>query len=194
MDMPLIEEALNCPQCVISVMGAHAGEDADAIFRRKIADIECAGKTFWLMRSHKARPPQVQDLCRTIPSYTIFIEPSTIGGARPTTTEDISREYSGDGELWYPLPKGISPVTGKLDAGAFALVFDMMTTAVAGTLDLWGYGDFFDMENPLKFMLGRSTVCAVRKDMTKHAARMKSRYRGIVAVARLAQPYCVWMR
>ena len=175
-------------------MGAHAGEHADTIFRRKTADIESVGKTFWLMRSSKARPPQVQDLCRTIPSYTIFIEPATKGGAQPTTTEDISKEYSGDGESWYPLPKGIGPVTGKLDAGAFALVFDMMTTAVEGTLDLWGYGDFFDMQSPLKFMLGSSTVCAVRKDMITHPGRMKSRYRGIVAVARLAQPYCVWLR
>jgi hypothetical protein len=175
-------------------MGSHAGEDADTIFCRKIGDVDRAGKTFWLLKSYKARPPQVQELCKTIPAYTIFVEPATLGGARPTTTEDISTEYSSDRESWYPLPQGTSPVTGKLDAVAFALVFDMMTTAVEGTLDLWGYGDFFDVQNPLKFMLGRSTVCAVRKDMTTHPGRMKSRYRGIVAVARLAQPYCVWLR
>ncbi len=151
-------------------------------------------KTFWLMRSPKARPAQVQALCKKIPAYTIFVEPATKGGARPTTREDAAREYSEDGQLWHRLPEGISPVTGKIDTSAAALVFDMMTTAVNGTLDLWGYGDFSDTQKPLKFILGCSTVCAIRKDMTPHPERMKSRYRGIVAVARLAEPYCVWLR
>lgn len=83
MDMTLLEEALNCPQCIISVMGDHAGEGIDAIFERKTADIEHIGKTFWLMRSPKARPAQVQGICKTIPSHTIFVEPATKGGARP---------------------------------------------------------------------------------------------------------------
>jgi len=194
MDMTLLEEALNCPQCIISVMGDHAGEGIDAIFERKTADIEHIGKTFWLMRSPKARPAQVQGICKTIPSHTIFVEPATKGGARPTTAEDLAREYSDDRELWHPLPEGISPVTGKLDTNATALVFDMMTTSVSGTLDLWGYGDSSDIQKSLKFILGCSTVCAIRKDMTLHSERMKSRYRGIVAVARLAKPYCVWLR
>ena len=194
MDMTLLEEALNCPQCVISVMGEHAGEGVAAIFHRKAADIGLSGKTFWLMKSPKARPPQVQEICKTIPAYAIFVEPAIRGGARPTTTEDASGEYSPDRESWYRLPEGISPVTGKLDTSAAALVFDRMTTVVSETLDIWGYGDFLDAQKPLKFILGCSTLCAVRKDMTSHPGRMKSRYRGIVAVARLAQPYCVWLR
>jgi len=175
-------------------MGGHAGEGVDTIFHRKTADIELTGKTFWLMRSPKARPPQVKEICKTIQAYTIFIEPATKGGARATTTADISREYSSDRDSWYPLPDGIGPVTGKLTISAAALVFDMLTTAVNGTLDLWGYADFLDKQKPLKFTLGCSTVCAVRKDMTAHPGRMKSRYRRIVAVARFAQPYCVWLR
>ncbi len=140
-NMTLLEAALECPQCVVSVMGDHAGEGADAIFNRKKADIERMGVTFWLMRSPKARPPQVQRICRTFPAYTIFVEPATKGGARPTTEEDAAKEYSDDGVLWHQLPKGLSPVTGKLDTGATALVFDMMTTDVSGTLDLWDYGE-----------------------------------------------------
>ena len=54
-------------------------------------------------------------------------------------------------------------MTGKLDAGATALVFDMLTTSVNGMLDLWDYGDFNDPEMPLKFILGCSTVCADAK-------------------------------
>jgi hypothetical protein len=175
-------------------MGDHAGEGVDAIFNRKIADIVRTGKTFWLMKSPKARPAQVREICETVPTYTIFVEPATKGGARPTTTETAAREYSVDGEHWLQLPKGISPVTGKLDTGAAALVFDMMETAVSGTLDLWSYGDFPNAEKPLKFILGCSTVCAVRGNMTSHPDRMKSRYRGVVTVARLAEPYGVWLR
>ena len=193
-NMQLLDEALSFPQCVVSVIGDHAGESVDAIFHRKIADIGRTGKTFWLMKSPKARSAQVQDICRTIPAYTIFVEPAKKGGARPTTTEDVAREYSEDGESWHPLPEGMIPVTGKLDTLAAALVFDMMTTDVSGTLDLWGYGDFSDTQKPLKFIIGCSTACAVRKEMTSHPGRMKSRYRGVVVVARLAEPYCVWLR
>jgi hypothetical protein len=193
-NMTLLEAALECPQCVVSVMGDHAGEGANVIFDRKKADIERMGVTFWLMRSPKARPRDVQGFCKKFPGYTIFVEPATKGGARPTTKEDAAKEYSDDGVLWHQLPKGLSPVTGKLDTGATALVFDMMTTDNSGALDLWDYGDALDTHKPLRFRLGCSTVCAVRKDTKSQQGKMISRYRGIVAVARLAYPYCVWTR
>jgi hypothetical protein len=192
--MTLLKAALECPKCVVSVMGDHAGEGAGAIFNRKAADIARTGLTFWLMRSPKARPQQVQGICGTFPTYTIFIEPATKGGARPTTEEDAAKEYSDDGMLWHQFPKGLTPVTGKLDASAAALVFDMMTTDVVGTLDLSDYSEALDIGKPLRFILGCSTVCAVRKDTKLHSKKMKSRYREIVAVARLADPYCVWIR
>ena len=127
------------------------------------------------------------------PTYTIFVEPATKGGARPTTEEDAAKEYSANRVAWFQPPNGLSPVTGKL-AGATALVFDMMTTDISGSLDLWDYGDVLDIHKPLRFRLGCSTVCAVRNDTKSHPEKMKSRYRGIVAVARLADPYCVWLR
>ena len=192
--MKLFEAAMAAPNCVVSVMGDHAGEDAGDIFDRKKADINRLGKTFWLMRSSKARPAKVQGMCTTIPAYTIFIEPATKRGSRPTTAEDAAKEYSDDRVLWHRLPEGLSPVTGKLDAGATALVFDMMTTDVIGTLDLWEYGELSGTPKPLRFVLGSSTVCSIRKDTKSHPDKMKSRYRGIVAVARLADPFCVWVR
>jgi hypothetical protein len=192
--MPLLEAALQCPTCVVSVMGDHAGEGTDTIFDRKKADIERTGVTFWLMRSPKARPQQVQEICRPLPTYAIFVEPATKGGARPTTEEDAAKEYSEDRVLWRKLSKDLSPVTGKLDAGAIALVFDIMATHVSGALDLWDYGDALDTHKPLRFILGCSTVCAVLNNKETHPDKMKSRYRGIVAVARLANPYCIWLR
>jgi hypothetical protein len=193
-DMTILEKALACPQCIISVMGDHAGEGADTIFRRKKADIERTGKTFWLMRSPKAQPKHVHLICSPVPAYTIFVEPATKGGARPTTREDAAIEYSDDRVLWHRIPSGLSSVTGKLDAFATALVFDIMTTDISGTLDLWNYCELSDTDKPLIFMLGCSTVCAVRTDTILHPENMKSRYRGIVAVARLTHPYCVWVR
>lgn len=193
-NMTLLDAALKCPHCIVSVMGCHAGEGSDAIFNRKQADIARSGITYWLMRSPKARPHQVHAICRSFPAYTIFVEPSTKGGARPTTREDEAQEYSNDAVLWHPLPKGLSRVTGKLDTGATALVLDMMTVDVSATLDLWDYAEASNVHKPLRFILGCSTVCAVRKDTKLLPGRMKSRYRGIVAVARLANPYCVWVR
>ncbi len=193
--MKLLEEALKCPKCIVSVMGDHAGEGIVEIFKRKKSDIERLGITFWLMRSPKARPPQVQELTKTIePTYTIFVAPAIKGGARPTTQEDAASEFSGDGNIWQSFPDGSSPVTGKLDKSATALVFDMMSTDVRGVIDLWDYADAKDINNPLKFILGCSTVCAVIKDTKLHPRRMKSRYREIVSVARLSKPYCVWVR
>jgi len=192
--MPLLKEAFAACECVISVMGAHAGEDADAIFRRKIADCNSVGRTFWVAKSPKARPEQVQALCQSHPGYVLFVEPSTPSGARPTTESQMASHYSRDRVSWHALPQGLGPVTGQMGQLAAALVFDDLTTDVQGTIDLWQYADRLDTSRPLKFMLGLSTVCAVRKDTSVHPDRMKSRYRGIVAVGRLVEPYCLWMR
>ena len=193
--MSLLDDALLERKCVISVMGAHAGEDAAAIFSRKIGDCRMGGRTFWVARSAKARPAQVQAICSASNGYVIFVEPAAPGGARATKESDSATEYSYDRAMWLPLPSGIGPVTGQMDDSAAALVFDQLTTdADNRTLDLWGYADDVDSHKPLRFILGVSTVCAVQKDMSGHPKRMKSRYRRIVAVARLAEPYCVWVR
>ena len=192
--MHLRDEALAFSRCVVSVMGDHAGEGSAAIFQRKAADIERAGRTLWLVRSPKARPPRVQELCRNGPAFALFVEPARHGGARPTMASSAATQFSADGERWQPLPSGIGPVTGKLDATASGLVLDRLETVNGGTLDLWNYGQFPAGNEPVKFILGCSTVCTVRKDTSLHDERTKSRYRLIVAVARLANPYGVWLR
>jgi len=192
--MLLLDEALAASECVISVIGAHAGEDVDTIFGRKIDDCVTVGRTFWVAKSAKARPAQVQVICSAARGYLIFIDPASLSGARPTTESECATEYSPDRATWFPLPDGIGPVTGQMDNSAAALVLDQLTTDVDRTVDLWAYADASDSGKPLKFILGLSTVCAVRKDMSAHPQRMKSRYRRVVAVARLADPYCVWLR
>ena len=192
--MSLMEQALAAPGCVISVMGPHAGEDASAIFRRKVADCDDLGCTFWVAKSPKARPEQVQAACASGRGYVVFVEPATSGGARPTTESEAASEYSRDRVAWLPLPEGLSPVTGHMDRMAAALVFSELTTDVDGVLDLWSYSDSAGVGTPLRFKLGVSTVCAVRGESADHPDRMKSRHRRIVAVGRLASPYAAWLR
>lgn len=96
--------------------------------------------------------------------------------------------------MWHGLPAELSPVTGKLDTQSHALVFDALITIRDGSMDIWSYAEFEAPEKPLRIMLGCSTVCAIRKDMREHPERMKSRYRSVVAVARITPPFSVWVR
>ena len=103
-------------------------------------------------------------------------------------------EYSQDSKVWQPLPEGLSPVTGRLDRNSFALVFDKIELCNSEQLDLWNYSDFSDMNSSVKFIIGSSTICASRSNTKSQQQRMKSRYREIIAVARLAEPYGVYIR
>lgn len=190
----LLDDAFRASECVVSVMGAHATEDPATIFARKIEDCRTVGRTFWVAKSAKARPAQVQALCRAGVSYVLFVEPASPGGTRPTKESESAAECSPDGATWSSLPDGIGPVTGQMDRRAAALVFDRLTTDVDGVIDLWEYADGVNPDMPLKLKLGLSTVCGVRRDMSAHPSRMKSRFRRVVAVGRLAPPYCVWLR
>ena len=184
---------------VISVMGPHAGEDAGTIFKRKIDDTRNVGKTFWLVRSYKAKPPTVQSICgvaagKGMKVHCLFVEPSSQGGAAPTKSSGAAREYSPDGVTWFALPKGLGPVTGLMNAGAYALVFDELILEGQAAVDLWDYADFVEPCSPVIIRQGASTICAVRKNMSTHPKKAKANVRCLVAIGRLAQPYAVWLR
>ena len=137
-------------------MGDHAGEGSDRIFKRKIGDIAKIGKTFWLVRSHKAKPSLVQKLCNSEQAYVLFIEPSSKGGARLTETNSRAVEYSINGISWQKMPLNLGPVTGKLGSSAYALVFDELELVHDNhtPLDLWKYADYETPEKPIKLILG----------------------------------------
>lgn len=190
----LLEEALASPHVIISIMGPHAGESSRDIFQRKAEDILKHGVTYWLVKSAKAAPPLVQKLCRSHSTYVFFVEASSVNGARPTDIAAAAKQYSTNNLEWRNLPAGIGPVTGKLDSRAYALVLDALATDVEGTVDLWAYADFTDIERPVKTILGCSTVCVVKKNMRDHPEKMKSRFRHVRAVARLGAPHGVYVR
>lgn len=193
---------LHCENYVVlSVLGPHAGESEGQIFRRKMLDVRRVRRTFWLHRSSQANPDAVQNICELTQEkhdsvYCVFIEPSQPGGAHPTKTGSAAKSYSRDRKMWHELPKKLSPVTGRIDKGAFALVFDFLEYAQGPdvTIDLWDYADFNKPESPIKFQQGRSTVCAIRKDMSKHPEKIKSHRRRVIAIARLVEPFCVWLK
>ena len=182
---------------IISVMGPHAGEGEDEIFRRKINDIKVVGRTFWLIKSRNVKPNMVQAICNyackegyDVPC--IFIEPSSTGGSTPTKTSNFTEMYSSDNVIWSIFPKRLSPVTGKIDGSACALVFDELRIE-QGELDLWKYADFFKPSMPLRIMQGASTLCAIQRDMSRltDSEKIKSHFRRIVAIGRLRDPYGV---
>jgi hypothetical protein len=183
---------------VISVMGPHAGESEKVIFERKIQDIHTIGLTFWLMKSYRAKPEMIQELClqasaKNSKCYCIFIEASSRGGATPTKSASSATSYSKDNSKWDVLPKGLSPVTGKIDKSAYALVFDQLEI-VNDSIDLWNYADFFNQNNPLKITRGASTIGAIKKDTSSYPDKIKSHYRKVIAIGKLRDPFCVYLR
>ena len=184
---------------LVSVMGSHAGEGCDAIFMRKIGDIRNAGRTFWVIRSHKARPDMVQVIGASARDQSreplcVFLAPSSPGGAVPTKTASAATEYSVDRFKWQSLPHGISPVTGQITRSTCALVFDQLCLCDSSVLDLWQYADFFNLGQSVKIRQGASTVGVVRGDTSAHPDRLKSRFRQMMAVGRLTEPFAVWLR
>jgi hypothetical protein len=187
----ILDSAKDSVKCVISVVGYHACEGVDSIFYRKIEDISRVGKTFWAYRSSKAKCLGVQSFCAQDPIYALLIESSVVSGARPTVCNTAATSYSVDRLIWDNFSDGLSPVTAKLDKGACAFVFGSLQK-VDGFVDLWDYS--FSDGSPLKFMLGCSTVCAVKQDLSNSERRMKSHLRRVVGVAQLKAPYCVYIR
>ena len=184
---------------ILSVMGPHAGEESAAIFARKIADIRDGGWTFWVIRSHNAKPDMIQTIGLSV-DYGLgerlcaFLAPSSPGGAVPTKTSDAADEYSHDRSKWYRLPIGISPVTGQMTKSTCALVFDDLRLHESTIVDLWQYADFFKRELPVKIRQGASTVGVARGNTSAHPDRMKNRFRQVMAVGRLVEPFAVWLR
>lgn len=183
--MSLLDEALGADRVVLSVMGPHAGEGSEAIFTRKAADVARVGQTFWLCRSPQARPDRLVD-----ERFVIFLAPTSPGGARPTTTSTSAREFSCDGSSWSAFPQDVGPVTGKMTRGAYAFVLIEMAQC-SSTLDLWSYATG---DEPVRFRLGASTLPARRADMSVRDGRAATRFRTVVAVARLGSTRAVWLR
>lgn len=174
---------------LISVVGTHAGETLKQIFKRKRKEIEKAGFTFWLYKSHSAKPKTIQKLAKNNKeTLCFFVKASSRTGARPTKDKELSTHFSVDGVRWQKIPKNIL-VTGS-SKSAFALVLKDIKL-VKNSIDLWHYSDFNNQKEPVKIRLGDSTLLITQKDSSKHPNKMKSHIREVVAIAKLKAPFCV---
>jgi hypothetical protein len=196
----VVQEMMNTDEySLFGVMGPHAGESSEAIFARKIADVQNTGRTFWVVRSHKARPNMIQTVGASAADNSrhplcAFLAPSSPGGAVPTKTASAAVECSADRQSWEAMPTGITPVTGQMTPSTCALVFDQLRLLTSAVVDLWQYADFFAPHSPVKIRQGASTLGVVSRDTSAHPDRMKSHLRQVIAVGRLVHPFAVWLR
>ena len=150
------------------------------------------GRTFWLVTSSKVKPSAVQEMYQVSDvGYMVFVKSS--GLARPTTTEIYASRYSTDQRTWQPIPTSLGPVTGKIGPSAKAFICDALELCHSEPFDMWGYAELPGGTRPLDTRIGHSTVCGLKRDMSDHPKRMKSRFRPIAACARLRAPFCVWL-
>ena len=179
-------------------MGPHAGESERMIFTRKINDINNTGKTFWLVKSYRANPIMIQRLCsgaksENVTPYCLFIEASSEGGAMPTKTASVAKSYSENNKEWQDVSNELSPITGKIDRHAYALIFDQIKF-IDGQINLWEYADYINPDLPLVISRGASTLCAIKSDMSNHSKKIKSNLRKVIAFGRFCEPYGVFLK
>ncbi len=192
--MTNLRSILTKKHIIVTIVGSHAGESETEIFDRKKRELINAGKSFWLIKSFKAKTQDIQDFCKRALSegedlFCIFLEAFQKGGAQPTKTNSIASQFSSDNINWSNIPKDIK-VTGKIDKKTTALILESLeiNNDKETEIDLWDYSDF--LNGPIKFTLGASTICATKKQ----TEGMKSRHRKIVAFGKLKNPFAVWLK
>lgn len=165
--MENIDSILTKKYILVSIIGFHAGESETEIFDRKRGEILDTGKSFWLMKSFKAKTEDIQDFCKCALDegedvFCIFLEASQTGGAQPTKTSTLASQFSSDTIYWSNIPEKIK-VTGKIDKKTTALVLESLeiNNEKETEIDLWNYSE--SPNEPIKFTLGASTLCATKK-------------------------------
>ena len=177
---------------ILSIIGFHGGGSPESILQRKMDDIAKMGLTYWLHRSYKARPKDVQG----IGGYCFFIAGSgatkskILGTTRNTTTDEKAKEWSIDKNIWVPFDMEQSKVSGKVKDGmGHALVLDNIEL-VEETIDLWDFEEQSGM--PLRFYPNACSICC--KSAETKQSSPKSHMRKVVAIGRLCEPFAVWVR
>ncbi len=199
----VFQDALASTYLILSVMGAQAGETVEQIFKRKIGDIQRSPEhqTIWYHASSHATPTDVQNLVDLGARHVVFIEPASravdFRNEEDRTNPYVCREYSADERNWDDLPyaRGLSNVTASSKKTTrYGLVFGSLYGPVEiGRLNLWDYARHPALK-PLKLMIGTSTVCATRFDVSRAPDRIKSNMRRVIGIGELAAPYEVWLR
>lgn len=182
---------------IISVVGIHANEEIAHIFARKIEEIRRSGKTYWAYRSAMANPKTVQEFGFMAADEKstvdcLFIEASSPRATKPTKGSEKALSLSLNKESWNKIPDN-NLITGS-GRSSFALVLDKIDLIEKTSVDLWEYSRKDNPGKAIRLMLGNSTICCVKDSSEKDGSKMKSRYRRLLAIGRLARPYAVWLK
>jgi hypothetical protein len=185
----LTNNALLADYLIVSSAGQHAQEDWHTIIERKRRDIANAGHTIWLTNALPTRVEIVQQFCNAHNvRHVLFVAKEQKGSQKGPPTNHPAKFYSADQRTWLPI-KGISPVTGKITRATTGFWFDELEEITSKvTLDL---GCFANAKNGLPL----SRFDQVNSAYTVQRLRPLSgeKYH-LLAVARLASPYAVWLR
>jgi len=182
---------------IISVVGIHANEGIGHIFTRKIREARESGKTYWAYRSSLADPKTVQEFGlmaekEKSAAACLFIEASSPRATKPTKGNEKALLFSLNKEAWNKIPDE-NLITGS-SSSSFALVLDKIDLIDGTSIDLWEYSQKDNPEKAVRIMLGNSTICCLKHPTGNGQPKMKSRYRKILAIGRLAQPYGIWLK
>jgi len=180
---------------IISVVGAHGGDELDRILDKKIQDIEMVGFAFWMTRSVSIRPETICPL-REIDCCFISASGSSkkhpYGNAKPAVTSEIALEYSVDMKSWVDIPEFFT-ITGKLSDGlGRAMVINELERCDNMEIDLWKWSSYLRHEVPLNFRPWNSSIPSI--NVPPSTLGPKARTRRVIARARLCYPFCVWLR
>lgn len=180
------------PNFIISVIGPHAGEDLETIFKRKINDIKQYHYTYWICKSRVISPEIIsafQEFNNQSELFMIFIKTAKNSLGKDTNKDDRA-QYVKENDKWVPLDQRLSPLTGKMPTNGFK--FGEINLVQGKWIDLNEYveweHDKTNNEKQIQIMMGKSTLC-IRKSNKKQ--KMKNSVREIVGYARLIPPYCL---
>lgn len=179
---------------LICVIGPHAGEDLETIFKRKIKDIEQCSYTYWICKSRVISPEIIssfQEYNNQKDLYILFIKTTTNSQGKDTKNADAAI-YVEEDEKWKELDPKLSPITGKMPTSGFKFGEITLVNEKEKTIDLSEYVEWSpDKEKrgcSIQIMMGKSTLCITK---SKKKQNMKNSVRQIVGYAKLIIPFCV---
>jgi hypothetical protein len=174
-------------------VGNHAGETFEQILERKNGEYRKTGRIFWGYGGTACHPlTQVQPFVRTAVEQhgTVYLLMQPIDSkADPDLLP--ATEYSDDGVVWKPIPKGIE-VTGS----RYALILDEI---VPGALDL-SADDFIVGVGPSRgkrapdYLQGRIDKACLTYSGPPEIARSKAVKTAVQFRAKLLEPYAVMLK
>jgi hypothetical protein len=178
---------------VFMKVGSHAGETFEQILERKNREYKKTGKIFWGYGGTACHPiSQVQPFAKSViqkqGSIYLLMQP-----IHSTADPDLipATEYSADGVIWKPIPKGIE-VTGS----RYALVLDEI---VPGELDI-SPDEFVVGVGPSRgklaseYLQGRVDKACLCREKTKSKSTSDDDRKEIKFAAKLQEPFAVLLK